>query len=286
MRTNEAYLAYALRELCNPVGRNQDASLSERIQSAVRGYGYKSIVDFRQALNDFIEANHWAFRTFAKTVPHSEGDSASDDEEISPKILDVELLCSPNSRRRNPACSFVFDGYRWTTIDKLKREDQHHGKEWERTASMRELARDGYKSKDPDFKSLHTILFRTNVPGVANYYFYPRYRNRLHVLDLAPQDIAALPVIIEDAVALTVASINADMAFKRVHDDVSNRWCLLAGHFIRRNKSWVWEASFSSWDDLASGRSCRELDLLIQEVQYLESGYSIQYILNVIDALF
>ena len=268
------------------MAKDDDAPLLKRIESAVRGYGYKSIVDFRQALNDFIEANQWAFRTFAKTVAQSEGDSSSEGETISQKILDVEVLCSPNSRRLNPACSFVFDSYRWATVDQLRGEDQHNGIEWDRTASMREVIMDGYRSSDPDFKSLHTILFRTNVPGVVNFYFYPRYRRRLHVLDLPPQDIAALPAMIEDAVALTVASINCDMAFKRVHDDASDSSSLLAGHFVRRNKSWVWEASFSNWDDLASGHRCRELDLLAAEVQYLTSGYSIRDILHVIDALF
>ena len=60
------------------MAKDDDAPLLKRIESAVRGYGYKSIVDFRQALNDFIEANQWAFRTFAKTVAQSEGDSSSE----------------------------------------------------------------------------------------------------------------------------------------------------------------------------------------------------------------
>ncbi|TBU43779.1 hypothetical protein BD309DRAFT_1000886 [Dichomitus squalens] len=260
-------------EICRPIVKDTKGPTSLERTELV----------FHQALKDFIEANHRAFQTFAKALALMQGDSASDSDEALSRMLEVDLLCSKNSRQLNPTCSFVMSSYRWVTLDDF-RSEANNAEEWARAGSLRELATERYK-KNPEFKALRTIVFRVAAVGMYDLYFYAQYRRTLPILDPAPQDIASLPAMVEDVFAITKASINADMAFKRVDDDTSD-YLPLPGRFVRKHKSWVWEASFSSWDTLmANGRRCWELDLVIDVLSRLKSGYAIPDILGIVQML-
>ncbi|EJF62668.1 hypothetical protein DICSQDRAFT_169058 [Dichomitus squalens LYAD-421 SS1] len=271
------------KEICRPIVKDRKGSTSDRTELVVRRYGYRNAIEFHQALKDFIEANHWAFQTFAKALALMQGDSASDSDEAFSKMLQVNLLCSKNSRQLNPACSFVMSSYRWIAPDDF-RSEARNAEEWARAGSLRELATERYK-KNLEFKALRTIVFRVAAVGMCDLYFYAQYRCTLPILDLAPQDIASLPAMVEDVFAITKASINADMAFKCGCDDTSD-YMPLPGHFVQKHKSWVWEASFSSWDTLMeNGRRCWELDLVIDVLSRLKSGYAIPDILGIVQLL-
>ncbi|KAI1784213.1 hypothetical protein LXA43DRAFT_1101617 [Ganoderma leucocontextum] len=114
-------------------------------------------------------------------------------------------------------------------------------------------------------------------------YFYPQFYPCIPMpLPQSDEEIAILRSIIEDTITLAKASINADMALRCTPED--NLWELpLPGRFVRRNKTWIWEPSFSDWAAfLRGGHTCREVDLLKDTIARLKSGFPIPVFLAIV----
>lgn len=276
--------AVTTRELCTLDSAYAKNLRSETQESTARHYGYKDTVDFGQGLTEFVEANFWAFQKFARALAMSEGSGGATDDLRGPvKILEIGLECARNSRTLNPACRFVMGNHRWLSIDELKNDAELSARTdvWKHTAPLRKrmLERVG---KHPLFNGLCMLVFHVHPIHISMVYydahFHPPPDSPLG-MSLQPGRNTAIPrsfksLFLDDTIAFTKASINADMALQRTGDDTLQ--VPLPGRYVRKDRAWVWEVSFSNWEAfLEGGHTCREVEFLKDTISGFESRYSI-----------
>ena len=249
----------------------------------MRCFGFKNTLEFKRAVRDFAEANRWAFKTLSKVhalIENNFTNILNKGPQDPPTILYTVLECMQNPQAPlNPACTFRLFDYYWVTVDELRSIDNEYAEQWDTTAPLREHAFESYGSY-PQFKGLAATVFSVRDTHFSTIHYYPMFHGDLVIGPLDLERGSAMRSILEDIATFTKGSIDVDMAFREIEEAPHRR--PLPGRLVKRDGNWVWEASFASWGEfLRSGKKYRELDVLMDVVSRLQSGYSVLDLLYV-----
>ncbi|TBU61067.1 hypothetical protein BD310DRAFT_768491, partial [Dichomitus squalens] len=235
---------------------------SPAIEDAARRFGYRNIIEIRQALEDFVDANTWAFIAFSKALVIIEHGLA-EIHRHPPRHLEVSLMPAGNPRTRSPAHTFMMYSTRWFMLDELMADAEG----WEASEPERErIIRRYLRNSDQPFTGLRVIRYQMHGIDISMTSFYPRFEPTMPLHAVLPSSTElVIGQILADVVTLTEGSINTDMAFGPRHDETSK--IALPGRLVRLNNECVWEASFASWVEVETEDGelvvpVRELDLL------------------------
>ncbi|TBU57056.1 hypothetical protein BD310DRAFT_572983 [Dichomitus squalens] len=109
--------------------------------------------------------------------------------------------------------------------------------------------------------------------------FYPAFHGEIHTSSLPLGQRFAMRVILKEL----PRSRRADMAFRCLNDA---RTIPLSGRVVKPNGIWVWEASFTNWAVFFQNeRVCKEVDVLVDVVSRLRSGYQVIDLLDIAQTL-
>ncbi|KAI1784216.1 hypothetical protein LXA43DRAFT_228746 [Ganoderma leucocontextum] len=225
------------KEMCKYIARrNRENWGKDRLDNEARVLGFKDATEFSDALNDWIDTNHWAVDTYAKAQALREGgfrDGGIQFTQNPPKVLVISLLCLPGARGLPPGCGFRMIGHDWITLERYKSGSQINLDNWNNTLPAQQRKREQF-GDNALFAGLLPVRFEVLGTIISTLSFFPQRHPHSLIME-TDFDVEDMRIAIDDAVKLSEGSMNAGLAFCLV--DPNNTHIALPGKFVRSNKS-------------------------------------------------
>ncbi|KAI0637450.1 hypothetical protein C8Q77DRAFT_1216160 [Trametes polyzona] len=227
----------------------------------VRAFGFAGSLAFSRALNDWMNANFWAFQTSTQATILQLG--GIDFLGVPPRYMMCFELTYRNTPgmagvERNPALTFtslrqcVMESERWL-------RNPINMQYWDSSARERELF-NAYMQHHCGrmYAGLICVVFKCSGITPCNMIYFPI----LHTHKPLPLDQRSLDIL-DDVDMLCSGTINTGFPLRCPEGSSSK--IPLPGQFKRRAGKWMWEPLFDDWDDYSpTSKDYKDLHALIR----------------------
>ncbi|OJT10811.1 hypothetical protein TRAPUB_12680 [Trametes pubescens] len=241
-----------------------------------KAFGFRNASEFQSALQDFVAAHEWAFKSYAKALIALGGGPECIDS--PPKQLQVKLRClCARGSSLDPARTFAFQGAQWQTAEEYT-STPAGALDWQKSAALREAAHRA-NSHNPRYTGILPVIFAVENSSSWQGSLYPQYRTRASPFQFEWATEGVRDTLLADVLVLCASSIHLGLALRCAEGQDS--FSALPGRFFcSPNKRWKWEPLLIDWDQyLAGPRGIQEVDSWLGTAT--QSGMPIQPLLQI-----